>query len=335
LLSLIAAREAMKDAGCIIPLSRGEGLEVRTGFISATTCGGMREFEKYYYDLQDQHKDGDFAQYADTLDSADHTEKVASILGVKDYISTVSTACSSSSNAIILGAQLIKHGHLDRVICGGADSLCKFTINGFKILMILDSKPCKPFDQSRAGINLGEAAAYVVLESEACAKDGRTIWGELTGYSNTNDAFHQTASSPNGDGAMLSMTQAIEMAGLAPTDINYINAHGTATENNDLAEGMAIQRLFGDEPPAFSSTKAFTGHTLAAAGSLEAVFSLLALAHNIPYVNLNFERKIDELNIVPVLDLVDMDYDDINHVMSNSFGFGGTNTSLVFSKVNN
>jgi 3-oxoacyl-[acyl-carrier-protein] synthase-1 len=295
----------------------------------------MREFEKYYYDLQDQHKDGDFAQYADTLDSADHTEKVASILGVKDYISTVSTACSSSSNAIILGAQLIKHGHLDRVICGGADSLCKFTINGFKILMILDSKPCKPFDQSRAGINLGEAAAYVVLESEACAKDGRTIWGELTGYSNTNDAFHQTASSPNGDGAMLSMTQAIEMAGLAPTDINYINAHGTATENNDLAEGMAIQRLFGDEPPAFSSTKAFTGHTLAAAGSLEAVFSLLALAHNIPYVNLNFERKIDELNIVPVLDLVDMDYDDINHVMSNSFGFGGTNTSLVFSKVNN
>lgn len=333
LLSLIAAREAMKDAGCTIPLSQGEGLGVRTGFISATTCGGMREFERYYYDLQDRNKDGDFVQYADTLDSADHTEKVASILGIKDYISTVSTACSSSSNAIILGAQLIKHGHLDRVICGGADSLCKFTINGFKILMILDSQPCRPFDQSRAGINLGEAAAYVVLESEACAKDGRTIRGELTGYSNTNDAFHQTASSPNGDGAMLSMTQAIEMAGLAPADISYINAHGTATENNDLAEGMAIQRLFGDEPPAFSSTKAYTGHTLAAAGSLEAVFSLLAIAHNSPYVNLNFEKKMDELNIVPVLDLVNTNYGDIDHVMSNSFGFGGTNTSLVFSKV--
>ncbi|MCW3126843.1 MAG: beta-ketoacyl-[acyl-carrier-protein] synthase family protein [Bacteroidetes bacterium] len=329
LLAFIAAQQAVKDAGMDMSVDSG----LRTGFISATTCGGMREFEKYYHDLLDPDKKGDFALFADTLDSADHTEKVAAIIGVKDYISTVSTACSSSSNAIILGAQLIKHGHLDRVICGGADSLCKFTINGFKILMILDSEPCRPFDQSRAGINLGEGAAYIVLESDACVKDGRTIWGELTGYSNTNDAFHQTASSPNGDGALLAMQHAIEMAGLSPAEISYINAHGTATENNDLAEGMAIQRLFGDEPPAFSSTKAYTGHTLAAAGSLEAVFSLLAIANDTVYGNLNFKKQMDELNISPVIINIDGDPIVVHHVLSNSFGFGGSNTSLLFSKV--
>ncbi|MBS1623180.1 MAG: beta-ketoacyl-[acyl-carrier-protein] synthase family protein [Bacteroidetes bacterium] len=328
LLSYIAAQEAIRDAGITIS---DDG--VRTGFISATTCGGMREFERYFHELQDPKAVGDFTQYADTLDSADHTEKVAALCGITDYVSTVSTACSSSSNAIILGAQLIKHGHLDRVICGGADALCKFTINGFKILMILDSEPCRPFDNTRKGINLGEAAAYLVLESEALAGDGRRIWGELTGYSNTNDAFHQTASSPNGDGALLSMQQAIDMAGIAPSAISYINAHGTATENNDLAEGMAIQRLFGTQPPPFSSTKAYTGHTLAAAGSLEAVFSLLAIAYDKVYLNLNFENKMEELAIEPITDFIDDDRDSIGHVLSNSFGFGGTNTSLLFSKV--
>lgn len=329
LLAYIAAQEAIRDAG--ITISEDQG--IRTGFISATTCGGMREFERYFHELQDPAAVGDLTQYADTLDSADHTEKVAARCGITDFVTTVSTACSSSANAIILGAQMIKHGHLDRVICGGADALCKFTVNGFKILMILDSEPCRPFDISRKGINLGEGAAYLVLESEALARDGRVIWGELTGYSNTNDAFHQTASSPNGDGALLSMQQAIAMAGLTPADVNYINAHGTATENNDLAEGMAIQRLFGTQPPPFSSTKAYTGHTLAAAGSLEAVFSLLAIANNKLYRNLNFEKKMDELEIAPVTDLTDIDYDEIRHVLSNSFGFGGTNTSLLFSKV--
>lgn len=329
LLATIAAQEAIRDAGITISEENG----VRTGFISATTTGGMREFERYFHELQDPKAVGDFTQYADTLDSADHTEKVAAILGIQDYISTVSTACSSSSNAIILGAQLIKHGHLDRVICGGADALCKFTINGFKILMILDSEPCRPFDQTRKGINLGEAAAYLVLESEPLARDGREIWGELTGYSNTNDAFHQTASSPNGDGALLSMQYAIEMAGLSASDISYINAHGTATENNDLAEGMAIQRLFGTQPPPFSSTKAYTGHTLAAAGSLEAIFSLLAIAEGRPYTSLNFKTKMEELEIAPITHIAEIIAQPIEHVLSNSFGFGGTNTSLLFSKV--
>lgn len=327
LLSLIAAQEAMCDAG--ITISDQDG--VRTGFISATTCGGMREFERYFYELQDPEAQGAFTQFADTLDSADHTEKVATILGIQHHISTVSTACSSSSNAIILGAQLIRHGHLDRVVCGGADALCKFTVNGFKILMILDSAPCRPFDQTRRGINLGEAAAYLVLESATLARKSKKVWGELTGYSNTNDAFHQTASSPNGDGALLSMQQAIDMASILPADVSYINAHGTATENNDLAEGMAIQRLFGMQPPPFSSTKAYTGHTLAAAGSLEAVFSLLAIAHDKRYANLNFSNKMEELEITPIAD-AEM-AGPVDHVLSNSFGFGGTNTSLLFSKV--
>ena len=324
LLAMIAAQEAVRD------LSPADS-SVRTGFISATTCGGMREFEEHYYDLHDLSRDGDFAAYADTLDSADHTEKVAARLGIRDFVSTVSTACSSSANAIILGAQLIRHGHLDRVVCGGADALCRFTINGFKILMILDDKHCRPFDRSRAGLNLGEGAAYVVLERRSLVRDGRKIWGALTGYSNMNDAFHQTASSPDGNGAMLSMQRAIEMAGLMPADISYINAHGTATENNDLAEGMAIQRLFGDSPPLFSSTKPYTGHTLAAAGSIEAVFSLLAMDSNTIWPSLNYREGMDELRISPVTEI--KTNIAVDHAVSNSFGFGGSNTSLLFSKV--
>src|SRR5690606_36090306 len=167
----------------------------------------------------------------------EHTERIADFFGFNGYISTVSTACSSASNAIILGAELIKHGKLDRVICGGSDVLSKFTINGFNSLMILDKAHSRPFDANRNGVNLGEGAAYVVLESEFLAqKSGKRILGELSGYSNSNDAFHQTASSPDGDGALLAMQRAITMAGIQPSDISYINAHGTATENNDLSE---------------------------------------------------------------------------------------------------
>jgi 3-oxoacyl-[acyl-carrier-protein] synthase-1 len=325
LLALIAASEAIRNV-CVADVS-----DTRTGLISATTCGGMREFEQYFYDLQDLSKTGPFAIFADTLDSANHTEKVARILGITEFMSTISTACSSSANAIILGAQLIKHGMLDRVVCGGADAFCKFTLNGFNSLMILDREHCRPFDKTRAGLNLGEGAAYIVLESETLAKGKSNILAELTGYSNTNDAFHQTASSPDGGGAKLAMEQAIQMAGISPSDISYINAHGTGTENNDLTEGFAIQGLFGDKVPPFSSTKPYTGHTLAASGSIEAVFSLLAIQRGMIYPNLNFKEQIEELEVSPVTSL--LENVQVDHVLSNSFGFGGSNTSLLFSKV--
>ena len=246
-------------------------------------------------------------------------------------MATISTACSSSSNSLLLGARMIKQGLVKRAVCGGGDALSRFTLNGFYSLKNVDKNPCKPFDQNRNGLNLGEAAGFCLLESESSAKArGAKIIAVLSGYANTNDAYHPTAPSPTGEGAARTMQQALAMAGLQPTDIGYINAHGTATQNNDLSEGLAIQTLFGKTPPYFSSTKPFTGHTLAAAGIIEAIFSMWAMEEQIVLPNLNFETRMDELEISPVATIPE--HVPIQHVLSNSFGFGGSNVSLVFSK---
>lgn len=326
LLALIAATEAIQSA----KLSATEVAQL--GLVSATTTGGIREFEKHFNNILDLQQQGDFTQFTDAANPGEHGERLADYLGIKKYIATISTACSSSANAIMHGAQLIRHRKLQRVLCGGAEALSKFTINGFNTLMIHDSKHCRPFDSTRNGLNLGEGAAYVMLESEAVVKDqNKTPLAELTGYGNANDAFHQTASSPEGAGAYNAMNLALTMAGLSPDHIDYINAHGTATENNDLSEGRGIQKLFGEKVPVFSSTKPFTGHTLAAAGSIEAVFSLLALQQNMVWPNLNFVTPMPELAITPVQKL--QQQVPLKNVLSNSFGFGGNTSSLVMSAV--
>ena len=244
----------------------------------------------------------------------------------------MSTACSSAANAIILGAQMIAHGRVDRVICGGTEALSRFTINGFNSLFILDKGHCRPFDEERQGLNLGEGAAYLILESEQAVKQsGRKPVAELKGYGNANDAFHQTASSPEGTGAWKAMHAALQSARVEGSQIGYINAHGTATENNDLSEGLAIQKIFGDHTPPFSSTKPYTGHTLAAAGSIEAVYSILALQHRVIFPNLNFNIPMKELTIVPVTELIQQV--TMEHVLSNSFGFGGNTSSLLLGSV--
>ena len=228
-------------------------------------------------------------------------------------------------------AQTLLTGQLDRVIVGGTDSVTKFTLNGFNTLMILDKTGCRPFDEHRAGLTLGEGAAYLVLESEeAVRKSNKKIIAEVSGYGNANDAFHQTASSPDGTGAFLAMSKALQMSGLMPGEIDYINVHGTGTENNDLSEGVALERVFGDQAPPFSSTKGFTGHALGAAGAVEAVISILAISNGVIFPNLNFTTPMKELKIRPVSEL--MTGMNIRHVMSNSFGFGGNNSSIVFSK---
>jgi 3-oxoacyl-[acyl-carrier-protein] synthase-1 len=230
----------------------------------------------------------------------------------------------------MLGVRMIKAGKLDRVIVGGADCLSKFTINGFKTLMILSETNCKPFDENRTGLNLGEAAAYLVLESDEIVKnENKKILGYVSGYANANDAFHQTASSEDGEGATLAMKKALEVAGLSSEEIDYINAHGTATENNDASESQAILRVFGNNLPKISSTKAYTGHTLAAAAAIEAVYSVLALQNNLVFPNLNFKSPIQETNIIPETEVLKK---EINHVLSNSFGFGGNCSTLIFSK---
>ena len=324
MLGLLALREAIDSAG----LTKNE--VHNSGLLSATTTGGIREFERHFYDLLDLSKEGPFAQFADTANPGEHCERMADAAGIKGYIATISTACSSSANAIIQGAQLIRNNLLDVAVCGGAEALSKFTINGFNSLMIVDPEHCRPFDNTRKGLNLGEGAAYLVLESESSvASKRKTPIAELKGYGNANDAFHQTASSPEGTGAFNAMKQALDVANISPNEIDYINAHGTATENNDLSEGTGIQNLFAEKAPRFSSTKPYTGHTLAAAGSIEAVYCLLALQHQMIWPNLNFQNQMPELFITPVRQL--MQNVTLNHILSNSFGFGGNTSSLLLA----
>ncbi|WP_264558318.1 beta-ketoacyl-[acyl-carrier-protein] synthase family protein [Flavobacterium sp. N2270] len=301
--------------------------EFKTGLISATSVGGMDMTEKFYYEY---FEDETCQKYIQAHDAGDATHKMAEHIGLKGIVTTVSTACSSAANAIMIGSRLIQSGQLDRVIVGGTDALAKFTINGFKTLMILSDTYNTPFDNERKGLNLGEAAAFLVLESEEVAKkQNKKVLAYVSGYGNANDAFHQTASSENGEGAYLAMHKALKMSGLATTDIDYINAHGTATPNNDLSEGRAIVRVFEDNVPEFSSTKPYTGHTLAAAAAIEAVYSVLALQNNVVFPNLNFKNQMEEFNITPQTTLKEK---EINHVLSNSFGFGGNCSTVIFSK---
>ncbi|MBN1144069.1 MAG: beta-ketoacyl-[acyl-carrier-protein] synthase family protein [Bacteroidales bacterium] len=320
LLALVAASQVFSTSGWTN--ASGE----RTGAIMATTVGGMDLNEQHYKSLleSDQHK-----HLIDLFDSADCAEKVAAHMGIRHHVTTISTACSSSANAIMLGARLIKNGRLRRVLVGGSDALTKFTLNGFFSLEILSATGCRPFDKDRNGLTIGEGAAVLVLESEetACEKN---IICEVTGYANVNEAFHATSSSVEGTGAIMAMSRALETASLKPDDISYINAHGTGTKINDLSEGRAIDAVFGSQIPPVSSTKAFTGHTLGAAGAIEAVFSCLALKQGLVLPALNFTNPMPELSFQPQKA---MESRSLKHVMSNSFGFGGSNTTLIFSKV--
>ena len=320
-IAMLAAKEAVINSG----IDPKDGM--RTGVISSTTVAGMGKTELYYKEMFEKD---DHLNVLDTHDCGDSTERIADYLGNVDYVTTISTACSSAANAIMLGCRMIKHGQLDRVVVGGVDALSKFTFNGFNTLMILDREWCKPFDENRKGLNLGEGAAFLVIEGENALnlRKGKAL-AEVVGYANANDAYHQTASSPEGYGATLAIQQAFAMSGLTPSQIDYINMHGTGTPNNDLSESFATKAVFGNQVPKFSSTKAFTGHTLAAAASIEAVISVLSLQNNMIFPNLNFTTPIAETGLVPETTLVNT---PLTTILSNSFGFGGNCSSLIFKK---
>ena len=324
LLGMIAAKEAM-DSAEIYDIN-----EEKTALISATTVGGMDRSENFYKEFLGNPAKGHLMDIVNH-DCGDSTERIADFIGHKGFMTTISTACSSSANSIMFGAQLIKSGFVDRVIAGGTDSVTRFTLNGFNTLMILDKNGCRPFDEHRSGLTLGEGAAYVVLESEKVVKyREKKVLAELTGYGNANDAFHQTASSPDGTGAFLAMEKALKTSGLTPGKIDYINVHGTGTENNDLSEGIALQKIFGEKMPLFSSTKSYTGHTLGAAGAVEAVIAVLSIKNEMIFPNLFFETPMKELSIIPVTNIVKGA--KVRNVLSNSFGFGGNNSTLIISK---
>ncbi|TDE10281.1 beta-ketoacyl-[acyl-carrier-protein] synthase family protein [Dyadobacter psychrotolerans] len=322
-LGLAAARQALGTTGM--------DASIKTGIISATSVGGMDRSEDFYVDyLSGDHPDYNLLR---SHDSGNTTERIAAELGISGYINTLSTACSSGVNAIMLGARLLLNGKLDRVLVGGTDALTKFTINGFRSLMIYDDQWCRPFDESRTGLNLGEGAGFLLLENEkSIALSGNKTLCYVNGWANAADAYHQTASSPDGKGATLAIQKAISLSGIDVKNISYINAHGTGTKNNDLSESVALKNVFGDQIPPFSSTKPFTGHTLAAAGAIESVFSILAITNQLIYPNLNFQNPIEGTGLVPVTSL--LTNKPVKAVLSNSFGFGGNNSSIVFSSDN-
>ena len=322
LLGILALREAIKNA------SLDEESLHSLGLIMASSVGGMDMTERYFYDYATNIP---ARRYITSHNIGEITQQMASYFGIKGFVTSLSTACSSSANAIITAANLIRTGRARTLAVGGADALSKFTINGFNALMILSDKEATPFDEHRKGLNLGEAGAFLILEAESEAlKHGRKILAQLSGWGNANDAYHQTASSEDGEGAFLAIEKALHCSGLSPKDIDYINAHGTATVNNDLSESRALIRIFSEEQmPDLSSTKPFTGHTLAVASAVEAIISILSIEKEMIFPNLNFQTPMKEVNIKPVTVLKQK---PIQHVLSNSFGFGGNCSVLIFSK---
>jgi 3-oxoacyl-(acyl-carrier-protein) synthase len=321
LLALHAMKEALADCG----LTNDQISSFDTTFINATTVGGMCLTDEMYNDSQ---KDTPGTEYLSSYDYASISMYLQKRYAMKGPVNTINTACSSSANAIMYGARLIRNGKVRRAIVGGVDSLAKFTINGFNALHILSKEPCTPFDEDRKGLNLGEGAAFLVLEKESDVA-GKKTYAVLSGYANANDSFHASSLSNEGIGPYKAMSDALSNAKLDPSQIDFINVHGTATENNDWVESIAIQRLF-NKVPAFASTKANIGHTLGAAGALEAVYCILNLSEQELYPAIHFNKPIPDTGLIPVNFYQKT---SLNNIMSNSFGFGGNCTSLIFSKI--
>lgn len=320
LLAFTAFKEAIQSSN----LTAEEISSENTALISASTIGGMCLTDQLYNDV---HSTSNNKEYAESYSGSAHALKIAETYQMEGIIDVINTACSSSLNAIMMGTRLIKSGRATRAIVGGTDALGKFTINGFNALQIMSKNPCKPFDKSRDGLTLGEGAAYLILESEDVVGK-KELYAEILGYGNSNDAFHPSSLSEEAFGVVAAMTKALKTASLTPQKIDYINAHGTATENNDTTELTGIKKIFGNYPP-FNSTKSYTGHTLAASGAIETVFSIFSLQHQELYQSLNFEKPISPFNQKPILNYQQQ---NINYVMTNSFGFAGNCSSLVIGK---
>ena len=307
LMGAIAIREALEQAG----ISNVE--KKRIALISGTTVGVMDLTEQYYDQMKDQGNS-----------CGKSTEEMALLSGLPDArCCTICTACSSALNAIMLGAEMLKNDEVDIVIAGGSEPLSRYHLNGFNSLMILDRERCRPFDESRSGLNLGEGAAYVVLE-----KNASSALVYVNGYANRCDAYHQTATSKEGEGAFLAMSEALHQSALKPADIKYINAHGTGTADNDASESAAFKRVFQEDMPEMSSTKSFTGHTTSAAGAVETVICILAMQNGFIPANLGFSNPIPG-GAIPSLGREGV---NLENVMCNSFGFGGNDSSLILSK---
>ena len=322
-LALSAAREAIEDAGLGAQERRDAAL------IVGAVGGGMLEVEAWYC----ARRRGERASPAPvraTLPTS-HADVLAWGLGLEGPRETIVAACSSGAASIAAGAELIADGVVTRALVGGTDALTRMCFMGFNALKLLDPEPCRPFDLTRRGMSLGEGAAFLVLEDAGSARArGVTRYAELAGHAMTSDAFHVTSPHPAGDGMVRAMRAALAGAGAAPDEVAYVNAHGTGTAQNDRIEALALRAVFGEGRVLVSSTKSMIGHTMAAAGSLEAVATVLAVTHDVvpPTAHLTSPDPDVPFDCVPgVAREV-----SLPAAISNSFGFGGQNVTLLFRR---
>ncbi|HXI11409.1 MAG TPA: beta-ketoacyl-[acyl-carrier-protein] synthase family protein [Thermoanaerobaculia bacterium] len=325
LLAIKAAQEAVTqadlDANTLI-------LRERTVVCTGTSTGGLLEGESYFFERLVRGAGKTSASRVLQQPTSGPSDAVARTLGLGGGVLSNATACASGGAAIGMAADLLRSGHVDSALAGGSDALCRLTYSGFNVLGAVDPAACAPFSADRKGITLGEGAAYVVLErwDDAVARGAR-ILAELGGYGASCDAHHPTAPAEDGRGASAAMMGALLDSGSTGSDIDYINAHGTGTLLNDSAETRAIVTTLGSEVPA-SSTKSFFGHTLGAAGGLEAVITVLALQHQMapPTLRLQTAAQDCALDYIPLTPRPMV----IRQALSNTFGFGGSNVSLLF-----
>jgi 3-oxoacyl-[acyl-carrier-protein] synthase II len=319
-----AAGQAFADAR----LDAGSFAADRGAVVMGALTGGMTFTEEFVAALH-RAAPAD-ARLLDERAGCQATDRVAERCGLGGFRATVANACASGGSALGLGCDLIEAGEADLVLAGGVDSLGRVVLGGFASLMLVAPDGCRPFDAERRGMSLGEGAGVLVLESEqhACARGARVrAW--LAGRGHTCDAHHISAPEPEGRGLGEAMRLALADAGLAPAAVDYINAHGTGTADNDPAEAKAIVGLFGPTPPPVSSTKRFFGHTLAAAGAIEAVITVLALERQALPPNLGL-RTVDPT--IPLLPVAAYREAKLDVAMSTSLGFGGNNSVLVLRR---
>ncbi len=324
-LALAAAREALDDAG----LDAGE--RRTAALVVGAVGGGMLESEVWYWALRRTGAARVTGALRSTLPSS-HAAVIGSGLGLGGPRHTVIAACSSGAAALAAGAALIEDGAAPVALAGGADALTRICFLGFNALRLLDPGPCRPFDRERRGMSIGEGAAFVVLEDAARARArGARVYAELAGAGITSDAFHVTSPEPGGEGMARAMRAALAAAGVPPSAVGYANAHGTATLQNDRIESRALREVFGEGGLLVSSTKSMIGHTMAAAGSLEAVATVLALVHDTvpPTVHLTSPDPEVAFDCVPG----SAREAAVDHAISNSFGFGGQNVTLLFRRI--
>lgn len=297
----------------------------RIGVVMGSSTSSIDRSEEAYHHLDEQGKLApEFIQEM-VLNPHSPGLFIAHRLGLDGPNMTINTACSSSAKVFATASRWLSAGVVDAVLVGGADTLCLSVLHGFDSLQLVSESPCRPFDTNRDGINLGEASGFALLAKASAVTQHSGV--RLSGYGESSDAYHMSHPHPEGAGARLAIEQALQQAGLVASDIGYINLHGTASRANDHIEGNLLKAMF-DPTTLASSTKGWTGHTLGTAGILEAILAIEALKSGIVPGTLNLQEVDPEFGIVMS---AQNQTANLRHVMSNSFGFGGNNASLIFS----